>query len=530
MTLQKQFTALLLIFILLISMTPSKIYAAESRNPAWGTSGKAFSETILRVEYGTEDEKVYCDSSLNMGDGAGPEAFWVENETSIYILDSLNKRINHYINGAYSDSYSLSIVRSPQCFSIAPDGTIYVGEVYNGKVTLFIYYPNGSVDSFSLKLEDFVRNVGILPNGLIYATDWYEMQFYDNSNGTPEFVGSRILERSEMPEDSYTKHIGGDDTCRYEMQTTLVTSSMLLGEINIVAIQKNGSIAGSARVPLEEFISRPNQYVQIGTNGIIYLMIPTEQHLEIRKVILGAISDSQIDKVIAFAQEYAASAEEHASKAATPSFTRDQVFSRANLIATQTWTLSADNTHTASNIKLPEYIQEIVDAGLLDNGGTVEMTGIPYCWGGFDSRYTSNTPGCSDFNEAIAADCTAGNVLTKGNEKISGTAGLDCSGFASAAYGFSYKWGTGSFSTYGTEVNKDTIQSMDFLVRYNYYENGQKKSNHVILFIAWAASDKSRMGIMEASTDSSSTAKTLSRTVDTDKYIEHGYVTRSPWQ
>ncbi len=517
---QKKFTALLLTSILLVSMTPFKIYAAEDRDAAWGISGKAFAETILKIEYGTETGKVYCNSYLNMGDGAGPEAFWVENENSIYILDSLNKRINHYINGVYSDSYTLPIVRAPQCFSIAPDGTIYVCEVYNGKVTLFIYYPNGFVDSFGLKLEDFVRNIGILPNGLIYATDWHEMQFYDNSNGTLEFVGSHILERSEMPENSYTKYIGADDACHYEMQTTLVTSSMLLGEINIVAIRKDGVTAGSARVPLEEFISRPNQYVQIGTNGIIYFMIPTEQYLEIRKVTLGTISDSQIDKVIAFAQEYAALAEERTSRAAAPSFTREQVFSRANLIATQTWTLSSDNIHTTSNIELPKYIQEIVDAGLLDNGGTVEMTGIPYCWGGFDSRYTSNTSGCSNFNEAIAADGTAGNVLTKGNEKINGTAGLDCSGFASAAYGFSYKWGTGDFMNHGKKVDKDTIQSMDFIV----------KKGHVVLFISWAAADKSKMGIMETALRDYTDAKTLSRTVDTDKFMGTVYEMRSPWK
>lgn len=520
MKLRKQITAFLLTSILLTNIIPFKIYAAESKNTAWGTSGKASSETILRVEYGTEGGKVYCDSSLNMGDGAGPEAFWVENENSIYILDSLSKRINHYINGVYSDSYALSLVRAPQCFSIALDETIYVGEVYNGEVTLFIYYPNGFVDSFGLKLEDFVRNIGVLPNGLIYATDWYEMQLYDNSNGALEFVASYILERSEMPENSYTKYIGGDSTCHYEMQTTLVTSSMLLGEINIVAIRKDGVTAGSARIPLEEFISRPNQYVQIGTNGIIYFMIPTEQYLEIRKVTLGTVSDSQIDKVIAFAQEYAALAEECTSRAAAPSFTRDQVFSRANLIATQTWTLSADNIHTASNIELPKYIQEIVDAGLLDNDGTVEMTGIPYCWGGFDSRYTSNTSGCSNFNEAIAAGCTAGNVLTKGNEKIKGTAGLDCSGFASAAYGFSYKWGTGDFMNYGKKVDKDTIQSMDFIV----------KKGHVVLFISWAAADKSKMGIMETALRDYTDAKTLSMTVDTDKFMGTVYEMRSPWK
>mgnify|MGYP001135334440 CR=1 FL=1 len=75
MKLRKQITAFLLTSILLANIIPFKIYAAESKHTAWGTSGKASSETILRVEYGTEGGKVYCDSSLNMGNGAGPEAF-----------------------------------------------------------------------------------------------------------------------------------------------------------------------------------------------------------------------------------------------------------------------------------------------------------------------------------------------------------------------------------------------------------------------------------------------------------------------
>lgn len=73
---------------------------------------------------------------------------------------------------------------------------------------------------------------------------------------------------------------------------------------------------------------------------------------------------------------------------------------------------------------------------------------------------------------------------------------------------------------HGKKVDKDTIQSMDFIV----------KKGHVVLFISWAAADKSKMGIMETALRDYTDAKTLSRTVDTDKFMGTVYEMRSPWK
>ena len=67
------------------------------------------------------------------------------------------------------------------------------------------------------------------------------------------------------------------------------------------------------------------------------------------------------------------------------------------------WTLSSKNISTNTDVKLPDFIQRAVSDGLLENGGTVRMSGIPYCWGGFDSQYTSNNSGYSTFADAISA-------------------------------------------------------------------------------------------------------------------------------
>lgn len=65
-------------------------YTEETLNSVevFGTTGVALSDTILFVDYGTTEGKVVFDDFINGGDGAGPEAFWVENESSIFILRS----------------------------------------------------------------------------------------------------------------------------------------------------------------------------------------------------------------------------------------------------------------------------------------------------------------------------------------------------------------------------------------------------------------------------------------------------------
>lgn len=257
-----------------------------------------------------------------------------------------------------------------------------------------------------------------------------------------------------------------------------------------------GTKLGSARVPLEDFIFRPNQYVQIGADGEVYFMIPKETGLQICKVTLGKTDDSELDELEKHAAEYNSKAERQSSAAsAFVSLTRQQVLERANLIVGQSWTLSADNVNIGNmnHVELPEYITNIVNSGALNNGGTVTTTGVPYCWGGYDSRYTSNS-GYSSFVEAIEHGLVAGNVCTSTSGKVTGTA-----------------------------VTLDTIDTMDYLVRYPKTANGGR---HVILFYNWQAADKSRMLIMETSL---TTEKTVIRIAETDKYIGKDFEMKTPW-
>ncbi|MBP3610400.1 MAG: hypothetical protein J6J42_08710 [Lachnospiraceae bacterium] len=538
MNLPKKLVSVALAATMVVGMPALEALAMEE-STTWGTFGRASFNNVLEVECGEAEGEVSYYSGNEQGYGAGPEAFYVENESSIYILDTVNDRINHYVRGRFAESITLTDVKAPQCFAMMPDGTLYVSDSYNGEVTLVVYSVNGAVTSYELSELEYVdvRNISVKRDGSLCLSDWYDLYFYDLDGESAEFLKKETLECVGAPEVAYSKYLGDGKDCHYEMQTTLVESSMLLGEISIAAVDENGNAMGSARVPLEEFVYRPNQYVQIGKKGSVYMMVPTETGLEIRKVALGRVSDSRLDEVMAMAEEYEVAEQmQYAVAPVSLSLTREEVLERANLITMQSWTLSAENVDIPANkdayVDLPDYIQDIVDSGALKNGGTVKMTGIPYCWGGYDSRYTSNNYSYDNFVEAINAGYIAGNVDTSnGNQKVSGTAGLDCSGLVCAAYDIS-KQGTWYFDEYGTTVTKETIETMDYLVRYDYTDaNGRKKSNHIILFYNWQTSDKSRMLIIEvcADEDDDYADKTLIKVTDTDFWLNNGYVMKTLW-
>ncbi|NLM11495.1 MAG: hypothetical protein GX213_12100, partial [Clostridiaceae bacterium] len=72
---------------------------------------------------------------------------------------------------------------------------------------------------------------------------------------------------------------------------------------------------------------------------------------------------------------------------------------------------------------------------------------IPYCWGGYDSSYTSSNPSTwSNFQEAIYLNRYAGNTSKAYGKYMPGTAGIDCSGYICAIWELGYpKRGTMGF-------------------------------------------------------------------------------------
>lgn len=155
---------------------------------------------------------------------------------------------------------------------------------------------------------------------------------------------------------------------------------------------------------------------------------------------------------------------------------RNQVEQRASSLIDLKWTYSSDKNsyidpQYASSVTLPKQFQEVT---------TAQFTGIPYNWGGIDGIDTcSYKAPWTNFLDAVNRGAFTGNVNSKsGLGYISGTAGMDCSGFVQAAFNIAdYKQSTTTLlNNYFTKIDINSLQHMDIL---------DKPGDHVVIFDKW---------------------------------------------
>lgn len=146
-----------------------------------------------------------------------------------------------------------------------------------------------------------------------------------------------------------------------------------------------------------------------------------------------------------------------------------------NICFTGWWYDPSEKTPTTSTKKSPYQF-----------GSTAFQTaGIPYCWGGYDgwdntSYMTPNSTYEVEFLTALSKGRTAGNINTTASGWVTGTAGLDCSGFISACYEFTFKLSTSSIPSYFTKITwatcapgdvADNVGHHTYMIKYKYTDS-----------------------------------------------------------
>lgn len=172
---------------------------------------------------------------------------------------------------------------------------------------------------------------------------------------------------------------------------------------------------------------------------------------------------------------------------------RSQVEERAVRLIDLTWTYSADR-----NSKIdPKYLNSVTLPKQFQGVTTAQFTGIPYAWGGIDGidTYSYNTP-WTNFLDAVSKGAFTGNVNSQGGlGYVTGTAGMDCSGFVQAAFNIKdYKQSTTTLlNNYFTKIDINDIKHMDIL---------DKPGDHVVIFDKWGTQNgRSGAYTYEATTD-----------------------------
>lgn len=197
--------------------------------------------------------------------------------------------------------------------------------------------------------------------------------------------------------------------------------------------------------------------------------------------------------------------------------TRSEVESRARAMANMQWTLmSSHKSIYGDYVTIPAHI----------SGASVgsTMTGIPYCWGGFNGLDTNGN--WIKYSEAALLNRqTAGNIRTRDDNGNSighqtKTIGVDCSGFVSSAYGLTSRQSArGLANNYGNPIQYNQLRPMDFIC---------KSGVHVVLYLSQYTD--SNGNIMYNIIDSSiEMGKVAIRAVPKSYYTSNGYSCYTPW-
>jgi hypothetical protein len=169
--------------------------------------------------------------------------------------------------------------------------------------------------------------------------------------------------------------------------------------------------------------------------------------------------------------------------------TRAEVLAIARQYAEHRWTATAANI-----LHGPDAHGVQVDTPDATNSSSgqwsvdAENVGVPYKWGGFDSLVS--------FDAGLRARLAAGDIYSTSKRRAGGGAvsddavGIDCSGFISRCWKLRQKLGTANLPGVCVPLTStDELQPGDIL---------NQPRGHVLLFVSWTDSSKSRARFYEA--------------------------------
>ncbi len=264
-------------------------------------------------------------------------------------------------------------------------------------------------------------------------------------------------------------------------------------EITIRRYDRHGVQTGVAKLSGQDFAAYPNRPVDVTPNGDVYVMVPSATQVTVYRVELGREYVSDLPAVQSrLASLYAEQAEAQvmATWIGSP-LPRATTRSRSYQMADYSWTWSPTKFDYFSNGNArPANAYRPTQ---LSASSSSSQVGIPYTWGGWDTPWShSDGQPWSDWGASLTYYSTKGPLVgNTGTTWYSGTSGVDCSGFVSAAvwtYSFSgTKPGTSHLSADGTTVSNTVgnngsfssysgLQPMDFFVNSGHvFEYDRRK-------------------------------------------------------
>jgi hypothetical protein len=564
--------------------------SAASALPERGTL-----KAVLTVKGGPES--VSFDSEPEGSPPKGPESLVVDERDDIWILDSLGGKVLRFTGGSVRQRVDLRELALNPLDLLVTEGHIFVLDA-DGRV-LKLDRQGALVER--TRLPHGVRSIDVKrlamggPGGVnLWASGYVELPLQQ----LPERIDPGIFEKKKSRGAGISGPTGGSwyikavdhtraELCRsdgsvvvplearegafgsasivgfdasgrvYVLMEELVDPAPVIEvELTLWRFSPEGKAEGVALLPAQEFVSFPHKPVEITASGDAYLLVPGSERATVYAVNFGKGYDSTIPRLrkeLAAADEPAAWAVNDIKpqgavfggfKGYPISQTRSGTRSRALQMVNYTWTWQtkydylSNGTHRNSvGADKPAQLRNLQPGNA--------TTGIPYSWGCWDSPWTySDNWQWTSFANSLTKYTTYGPLVGKTNSSggwISGTSGIDCSGFVAAASDTYYigsiggnnyyKPGTGKLQSDGKVVsNVVTPPSSPTTPHYGYYSGMQPMDFFVnaghVLFYDRRKFDGSGFETLESTT--SGTMQGATRYSRTWTHLR-GYYTRSWW-
>lgn len=454
------------------------------------------------------------------------DGFWVEEDETAYLLDTYGNRVLEF-KGKNNREILLSDTVLPADIVTCKEKIYIFDDLLK---ELQIYTKQGELLARSpvQPENDYVKMLTCI-NGEImlqtYGNRWYSVDGETGSITPDEHKQTPAVEAGSY---SYAEYLETDeDGTVYSVCTSLVKKcAVISGELTLRAVSADGEPVGSYILPVLEYTYLPDRYLQVHQNGNIYMMIPSEETVEIRKISLKSPTESVMTELTEAAKsrasDYAANTKKRIANGNSCTepivFTREEAKERAYDMAFCEWTLKKTHTNTAKaekGVVLPREIAYRKEMHANDSSWSETIIGLPYCWGGFYALDTG--VGGKTFGTMLKKwDSVAGNINPTGYLKYL-TIGVDCSGYAGAVFGFSKKYNTSTLSDIGSGItDMKTLQQMDIFVY---------PGEHVILFSEWI--DDATVLVCEAAIREGK-VEVHPKSVN-EFVISRKYQMRSPW-
>lgn|GEM_PF-2070873 len=473
-----------LTFILSIGLLLSNnIYATANIQTNYSTK-------LFSINIGAGDGKIAYTPDVPGVEKCGPESFSISSDGTFFILDTIDNQVEIFDSkGSYLSTVNLPDEKG-QFFDIeASYNNSFVVLNYNGEI--FQYEDGKLINQYKYEMKE---NESIL-YGL--AKDKFDkVVFRSLKDGTDNdfFSGAKkdsydgyIVKSSEksmiLTSDEQKINIDYSYTCAgaYPLLFTdngerlIEENEALIGDGIYVETRvtkyKNGQKLGTAlALPIKNNydVKVPHKFINAAKDSKVYQMILKKNSVDIYQLDFSKENRSNINSNLVESIKPQNINAPNTSVVPMAMVDRLTAWSNAVNMVNYTWTYdpSTMKTPVTSTKKPPTQLAKLTTK--------TSVKGIPYCWGGANGDVAAC--GLSSFSSALSSGSTAGNINTSSPSWVSGTAGVDCSGFISVAYRLNRH--------YGTKELADPNNNLFTHVSWNFISKGDiaDRTDHVWMY------------------------------------------------